>query len=70
MRATPTWKDWHLPPTRGGAAPDQADYDARMERTLDELRRDLGIEVDLLRAYYAIERRRYPAAPESPRLLD
>ena len=52
------------------AALDKVDYDRHLERTLDELRRDLGIEVDLLHAYYAIERRRYPAARESQRLLD
>jgi hypothetical protein len=37
---------------------------------LGEVRLTLGIEEDLLRAYYAIERRRFPDSPESQRLLD
>ncbi len=37
---------------------------------LGEVRLALGIEEDLLRAYYAIERRRYPDSMESQRLLD
>jgi hypothetical protein len=34
-----------------------------------DIRRDLNLEADLLRAYYAIEGRRYPHAFESQRLL-
>lgn len=49
---------------------DVVDYGALMDRPLADLRRDLGIEAELLRAYYAMERRRYPEAPESARLLD
>ena len=37
---------------------------------VERVRHALGIETDLLRAYYAIERRRYPDSPESQRLLD
>lgn len=46
------------------------DYDALLDSTLGRIRVELGIEEDLLRAYYAIEKRRYPNAPESQRLLD
>ena len=46
---------------------DLASFDAA---PLGEARLALGIEEDLLRAYYAIERRRYPDSPESRRLLD
>lgn len=47
-----------------------ADYEPLLDLPLEEARRALGIETDLLRAYYAIERRRYPDSPESQRLLD
>ena len=48
----------------------KADYAALQDLPLREVRARLGIEEDLLRAYYAIEKRRYPSAPESQRLLD
>lgn len=41
-----------------------------MHWELGDIRRELGIEEDLLRAYYAIEKRRYPEAMDSQRLLD
>ena len=37
---------------------------------INRIRQAIGIEEDLLRAYYAIEARRYPHAVESQRLLD
>lgn len=46
------------------------DYAPLMERRLADIRHGLRIDEDLLRAYYAIERRRFPDAPESRRLLD
>jgi hypothetical protein len=46
---------------------DYADY---LDLPLGEIRRALGIETSLLRAYYAIEQRRYAGAIESRRLLD
>lgn len=49
---------------------DQVNYAALMDWPLADLRRKLQIEADLLRAYYALERRRFPEAPESGRLLD
>jgi hypothetical protein len=48
----------------------QVDYDSMLDLTLTGARAALGIEEDLLRAYYAIEKRRYPKSPESQRLLD
>jgi len=45
-----------------------ADYLPLLEMNLEQARRALGIETDLLRAYYAIEKRRYPDSPESQRL--
>jgi hypothetical protein len=48
----------------------KADFAALQDLPLREARRKLGIEEDLLRAYYAIEKRRYPKSPESQRLLD
>ena len=46
------------------------DYRALLDKPLGEIRPALGIEEDLLRAYYAIEKRRFPDAPESRPLLD
>lgn len=46
------------------------DYGVYLDRGLDDIRRALGVDTALLRAYFAIERRRYPDAPESRRLLD
>ena len=45
------------------------DYAAYLDTPIAEVRAALGIEEDLLRAYFAIEKRRYPGAPESQRLL-
>jgi hypothetical protein len=45
-----------------------ADYTPLLDLGLEAARRALGIETDLLRAYYAIEKRRYPDSPESQRL--
>jgi hypothetical protein len=48
----------------------EVDYDPFFDSPLGHIRAELGIEDDLLRAYYAIEKRRYPNSPESQRLLD
>jgi hypothetical protein len=45
------------------------DYVRYLDWPLGDIRRDLNLEEDLLRAYYAIEGRRYPHAFESQRLL-
>jgi len=46
------------------------DYDRYVDVPLGDVRRELRIDDGLLRAYYAIEKQRYPASPESRRLLD
>lgn len=46
------------------------DFARFLDTPLERIRQALGIETDLLRAYYAIEKRRYPASRESARLLD
>jgi hypothetical protein len=48
----------------------KANLEALLPLSLREARRALGIEEELLRAYYAIEKRRYPDSFESRRLLD
>ena len=48
----------------------EVNYDALLYLPLASIRTDLGIEEDVLRAFYAIEQRRYPTSPESRRLLD
>lgn len=47
----------------------EIDFAPMLDWPLGRVRTELGIEEDLLRAYYAIERRRYPRAAESQRLL-
>ena len=49
---------------------DRVDFEPLQDLTLTEVRATIGLEEDLLRAYYAIERRRFPNSPESQRLLD
>ena len=48
---------------------DRVDYASLSGLSLSEARAKIGIEEDLLRAYYAIEKRRYPDSFESQRLL-
>lgn len=45
-------------------------YEDYLDLPLAEVRREIGIEEDLLRAYYRVEQRRYPHSFESQRLLD
>lgn len=47
----------------------KVNYDPLLDVPLGKVRAELGIEEDLLRAYYAIEKHRYPHSPESQRLL-
>jgi hypothetical protein len=46
------------------------DFERFLDTPVERVRHALGIETDLLRAYYAIEKRRYPGSRESARLLD
>jgi hypothetical protein len=48
----------------------EIDFAPLLDLPLQQVRAAIGLEVDLLRAFYAIERRRYPHSPESQRLLD
>lgn len=47
----------------------EVDFTALDHLSIAEVRRQIGLETDLLTAYYAIEKRRYPEAAESQRLL-
>jgi hypothetical protein len=47
----------------------EVDYSRYFEQPLGEIREDLGIETNLLHAYYTIEKRRHPESKESQRLL-
>jgi hypothetical protein len=46
------------------------DFERFLDTPVKGIREALGIEADLLLAYYAIEKRRYPESRESQRLLD
>jgi hypothetical protein len=48
----------------------ETDYTQFLDLPLGEARRVLGIETSLLKAYYAIEKRRHAGAIECQRLLD
>lgn len=47
----------------------EVNLEAMFDWPLGRIRAAIGLELDLLRAYYAIEGRRYPACAESQRLL-
>ncbi len=47
----------------------KVDYREHMDNTLSQIRAALGIEEDLLLAYYAIEKRSFPNSPECVRLV-
>ncbi len=47
----------------------RVDYQTLTSKTLRDIRSELGIEVDLLKAYYRIETRRYEKSKASQRLL-
>ncbi|HEY9197841.1 MAG TPA: hypothetical protein VIR60_00655 [Gammaproteobacteria bacterium] len=49
---------------------DEVEFDHYLDLTLAETRQRIGLEVDLLLAYYAIEQRRFPESLASRRLLD
>jgi len=48
----------------------EVDCATMLDWPINRIRQTIGLEEDLLRAYYAIEARRYPNAVESQRLLD
>ena len=49
---------------------DKIPFDRYLDVPLDEVRKRVGLEPDLLQAYYRIEKERYADAPASRRLLD
>lgn len=46
---------------------DKVDFVPYLDMTVSEVRKELGIEEDLLLAYYQIEKKRYPNAKECQR---
>ncbi len=48
---------------------DAIDFSKYHSGILSAIRKDLGLEIDLLKAYYAIEKKRYCDSPASQRLL-
>jgi hypothetical protein len=53
----------------GGASLAEVDYRQYDDKTLKELRQQLGIDEGLLRAYYSLEKKRFPTHAASQRLL-
>jgi hypothetical protein len=48
---------------------DKIDYSKYLDCKLADIRQDIGLETDLILAYYRIEQKRYPRAKSSQRLL-
>jgi hypothetical protein len=48
---------------------DQVDYAPLLDRSLRDIRRIVGLESDLILAYFGIEKRRHPRSKASQRLL-
>jgi len=48
---------------------DKIDYSKYLDHKLSDIRHDIGLESDLILAYYRIEQRRYPNSGASQRLL-
>ena len=49
---------------------DSFNFEPWLNCTLQELRERLGIESELIEAYYQVEKRRYPSSQASQRLVD
>jgi len=49
---------------------DEVDFSGYLDMPLHEVRDQIGLEKDLILAYYHLEKRRYPSEPECQRLLD
>lgn len=47
----------------------EVDFEKYLDHPLGEIRANIGVEIPLLRAYYEIEKRRYPNSNASARLL-
>jgi hypothetical protein len=48
---------------------DRIDFDQYLDAPLKDIRNILGLEVELIQAYYTLEKNRYPRSKESQRLL-
>jgi len=59
----------HLAQVSHCQAFDTINFDHYLDTPLKEIRKDIGLEVDLIQTYYALEKNRYPHAKESQRLL-
>lgn len=59
----------HLGMISGCTPLEEVDYEPLMERSLGEIRRDLGLEIELLASYYRVEAQRNPGIAASQRLL-
>ena len=59
----------HLAQVSHCKAFDDVDFDQYLDYSLKEIREKLGIESELIRTYYHLEKLRYPNAKESQRLL-
>ncbi|NOZ55131.1 MAG: hypothetical protein GXP08_18660 [Gammaproteobacteria bacterium] len=60
----------HLGYISGCAPLDEFDFTPYLDASLRDLRAALGLESELLLAYYGIEKSRYPDSPESQRLVE
>lgn len=47
----------------------EIDYEQYMDLSLSDIRERIGLEVELLKAYYQIEKRRYPEDKASSRII-
>jgi hypothetical protein len=59
----------HLAQISHCQALDRIDFDQYLETPLKDIRNILGLEVELIQAYYTLEKNRYPSSKESQRLL-
>jgi hypothetical protein len=59
----------HLAQVSHCQAFDTVNFEQYLDTPLKEIRKRLGLEVDLIQTYYALEKKRYPDAKESQRLL-
>jgi hypothetical protein len=59
----------HLAQVSHCKAFDSFDFDLHLDKSLEDIRKLLGLEDELIKTYYQLERKRYPQAKESQRLL-
>ena len=59
----------HLAQVSHCKAFDTVNFEQYLDTPLKDIRKHLGLEVDLIQTYYSLEKKRYPDAKESQRLL-